>query len=107
MLAKIKSWMQQGTSILAASGAMGVITAWLLGQMNDKAAIAALVGCAVSFLLPQNNKAQVDAQELAGALVDRVAAGPRAKGGSPSTLGTTDPTKAPTGSPVAVEAAHL
>jgi hypothetical protein len=107
MLAKLKAWMQQGTSILGASGALSVLTAWAIGQMNEKQALVALVGCAVAIILPQNTAAKVDAQAVASALIDRALAGPLKPGGSPSAIGTTDPTKTPPGTPQAVEATHL
>jgi hypothetical protein len=88
LLAKLKAWMQQGTSILGASGALAVLTAWLLGQMNDKQAIAALIGCAISFALPQYSR--VDATALAGAMVTKLTEGP--------------PTKQVGAAPVAVDA---
>ena len=89
ILGKIKLWMQQGTSILGASGALAVITAWSLNQMNDKQAIAALVGCLVSFALPQTSTAKVDATALSAAVINRFLVGP---------------TNTPPGTPVAVEA---
>jgi len=73
-LAHIKSWMQQGTSILGASGATTAILAWSTGAMTGKMAISCIAGSLISFAMPQVSK--VDATAVAGAIVNKLTAGP-------------------------------
>ena len=73
LLAKMKAWMQQGTSILGASGALTVIMAWATGAMGGRMAFASVCGCLLSFALPQVSR--VDATALAGAVINKMAEG--------------------------------
>lgn len=68
---KLKLWMQQGTSILGASGALTVILAWATGAMGGRMAFASVCGCLLSFALPQMS--MVDATALAGAVINKIA----------------------------------
>lgn len=69
LLAKLKVWFAQVSSVLGASGATGVLAALAAHQITWNQAIPLLVGCAVSVLLPDNTAAKTDAEALATATV--------------------------------------
>lgn len=67
MLSYLKARAGELSSILSASGAAGIIGAYLLGQIDGRHAIVGLLVAAVAYLMPQD---KATAQAIAAAILD-------------------------------------
>jgi hypothetical protein len=94
-LTKLRLWMGQGTSILGASGATVLLINYFMGVTDGKTTCIRLVGCAIAILMPQNTAAQLNATQLASALLNRFMDGPTGQVTLAATNVVLPPTTAP------------
>jgi hypothetical protein len=75
LISKLVIWLRQPTTVAGISAALGTALALVLHQISFSAAVPLLTGALVSVLMPDNTGAKTDAQAVASAVAESIAAG--------------------------------